>query len=423
MTFSRIKIVALCLAGVTVSSPLYSQSVGINGDGSSPRAGLLLDVKADANGADSSFVITNRGYVGIGTTTPSNLLHITGSSATIRLEDDDEAASYSLLDDTGPTQFKLNKVTLSGNSIIDLNPIPSNGTGIATVRLFRETNSSGGVYLDILQGDGTPNSNTRLRGNGDSYLNALLGNVGIGTTSAGAQLDVRDLDNIGTSANDTRDLFLLSGSLNGNTNNFRILNVTDGGASWTGTSLRLEDNVDGNAIQNIFMEFERNSGTIDNGILFGEGAVGSEQYWGGWDNGNFGIGTTFPQAKLDVFGNNGTIGGIVVRNNNGRAATRLPFTDGNNYITGDDQTGGGHTIFRSDDGSNYTEHMRITNSGNVAIGTNSPTSLLHIDGGNSANSARWVEQHTDTYYYGFYSNPVSTVSKGLTKSVRCIRRP
>ena len=67
----------ICILGFLMILIEVNAQVSINTDGSAPRAGTLLDVKANKNlGIDSSFVVTDRGYVGIGTINPAAQLEV-----------------------------------------------------------------------------------------------------------------------------------------------------------------------------------------------------------------------------------------------------------------------------------------------------------------------------------------------------------
>lgn len=77
-----------------------------------------------------------------------------------------------------------------GECLIDFQPLPFDGTSNALVRLFRATNTTGNVYFDIHRGDNTAPPNSRLGGNTHSYLNVLVGNFGIGTSSPTRKLDI-----------------------------------------------------------------------------------------------------------------------------------------------------------------------------------------------------------------------------------------
>ena len=100
--------------------------------------------------------------------------------------------------------------------------------------------------------------------------------------------------------------------------------------------------------------------------------------------GNVGIGTTNPGQKLEVAGSLYVNGGVIYLNNN-------------LYLAGKGTAGGNLTIAKVDTSNNLqigevntlgnilfmpgaTEKVRITNSGNVGIGTTGPTRILGIGG-------------------------------------------
>jgi hypothetical protein len=69
---------------------------------------------------------------------------------------------------------------------LDVDPIPADGTSAAFFRFFRATNTSGNVAFDVYRGNNTASANCRFGGNIDSWLNAVLGNVGVGTSATPA---------------------------------------------------------------------------------------------------------------------------------------------------------------------------------------------------------------------------------------------
>jgi hypothetical protein len=98
-------------------------------------------------------------------------------------------------------------------------------------------------------------------------------------------------------------------------------------------------------------------------------------------SGNVGIGVTSPTNKLQVAGAlsvTGTLGSIatsslVIESDSANSRARF-ITAGSNSSTYS------NTVFAStySDGSGYTERARIDSSGNVGIGTSSPSSILNV---------------------------------------------
>src|SRR3989344_4461525 len=109
------------------------------------------------------------------------------------------------------------------------------------------------------------------------------------------------------------------------------------------------------------------------------------------DSGNVGIGTAAPGAKLEVYGgniiqNNGTYtltqsaGSTITGSNHlilTASATYMSLNSPNNsmlFNAGNDAT----DYIGFFNGAGTTEYMRINNGGNVGVGTVSPSSILHV---------------------------------------------
>jgi hypothetical protein len=385
--------------------------------------------------SDTVYVDEPNNRVGIGTTSPATTFHVSGGD--IRIDDTEQlqfgAGGVRINNDTSgrmylraPLDFyfatnsgyrmvlksagNLGIGTTSPSSRLDV--LTSSSGPVATLK---NTSSIGGSGLDVYGGTGSSSniltlydkdSNQRLEVTGE-------GNVGIGTTSPSARLEVQ-----GTSSNTQA-----------------ALKVTDSGDSFfevvpdNNTTFKIGD-LDAVGDEAMIV------GTFSD-ITFSKGGTTTMILD---SNNRVGIGTTSPGYKLDVSGDayidetlniETTISGSLTYGYSGVGAGNLvvgglnfaSFTPGvitliNQDTTisagqdlgvlqfggKDDQTNGfangqiicttavgagsgntGGGIFRfllsgNTTGSGPTEKMRITNTGNVGIGTTSPTAKLDVAG-------------------------------------------
>lgn len=220
-----------------------------------------------------------------------------------------------------------------------------------------------------------------LKGNGTSAVSASVvyddgTNVGIGTSSPGAKLDV-----VGTSAVSGTSYFgdnmLLSrtntaGSISG-------ITITNGGTTGAYAGININS---GTVSTQLFNDAAGNAvvagailrTTSNHPIVFGTNATERMRLDA---SGNLGIGTSSPTQKLHVIGNT-----LVPINNSYYCYTSdygIGTPDGSGlqvFASNGDVLRFGHRT----GGTTFTENMRIASNGNVGIGTSSPSAKLHVVG-------------------------------------------
>ena len=327
--------------------------------------------------ADSKMVIDYDGNVGIGTTSPTSTLHVAGDTATFATISRASGIKFipssynaSTNDVNNAVPFIANNPITNSDYIAEINN-HSDVTGTANTinnahfqiasgdSKQRSIIISSGTHIRNIQGWSTE---TSTNNQANISLQALGGNVGIGTTSPGEALDIvastQTALRVRTTAaatNWTTVPFVILETLNYQAN--INLNSLGGGLRFSG------DNVDNNQM-----------------ILSPDGYLG--------------IGTTNPEEVLHVNGNirvhgdicgpfhnsieiqgrgngndtNGNVEGLILKNI--KSDTGTPVT------TSQIDVAYNGLYFHT----NETERMRITSAGNVGIGTDTPESALHVDG-------------------------------------------
>ena len=397
---------------------------------SAPGALDTLNELAAALGDDANFstTITNSiatkmplsggnftGSVGIGTATPAKKLHIRDSVPDIRLEDTNTNAVVDLKGNTGTGSFVIST---------DVN------NAIANSKIIFEVDNDEKVRIDdngnVGIGTNNPLRQAHIHNTASSTTKLMITNgaTGTGNDGAGFQLGI---DNSGNANIEQRMNLNLTLTTN---NNPRITILANGkvGIGDSATSpnvpLMVKDSSDGVLFvantsaaggQGIgfFTDtgnsrvgiFNNSSSSLD--MVFNTGGYATSGEAMRIDNSTkyVGIGTTSPGSALHVVGpnettfdgittvqffgesnyNSGDAGAGIIfggRYNSSNNTTTFAQISGKKLDTADTTYDGVLTFgVRNDEQGVNIERMRITNTGNVGIGTTSPTQFLEVSAG------------------------------------------
>jgi hypothetical protein len=322
--------------------------------------GDSLTFNSLVGGLSERMRITSGGNVGIGTTSPATLLHISSSNTVLQIQSTSVANNANLRFVTtartwtiGPNQylsdssFEIVDSTAGSPRIV----IPSSGN------VLIGTTTDAGYKLDV-------NGTGRFKSPGLSTFGFDIannaGNRGAGFYNTGGNnIQLYFYNSAGV------EKIVLDGTNGAATFSS---SVTATSATATGGFMEIQGSV--NAVKTLYVNrYGVASGSqhrlrAENGY-FEIASANSEPIV--LTGGNVGIGTTSPANYTNYITQtiNGTNGAIVQLQSSGTPSLRLIGEGVDSYI---DNVSTGALIFRTT-GSNATERMRITSGGNVLIGT------------------------------------------------------
>ena len=392
-------------------------TLGSQISGSRTGAGAASDLKFHTTGSDSvvreRMVINSSGNVGIGTTSPIGLLTVQGDDADIYLRSNDytiariinrgssgtnlDTGLFSLMSSDG-TNNNVEQVRLDAGGNSWLNALNVGiGTNSPASRLHVYENSDVwhakfGSATGELRIGGQTSSGAVIQAYTpagvvrDLYLQRDGGNVGIGTASPGAKLDISGDT---TTWSGMAKIFLTDSNSNSNSRNWSIGN---GGTDFGSLSFIVSNAKDGVP--------EASTGTP---VMSMDGV-----------NKRIGIGTASPTEKLHVSGNVRIEGDLTVNGSYTQIDTDVNTTeqwnvtnDGTGPAVTINQTGAQDIMDVQDDG---TSVFYIEDGGNVGLGTTDPANNLEVSNSNSGGLGATL----GIYNPGYNANSSSTINIGRT---------
>ncbi|MGA7078614.1 MAG: DNRLRE domain-containing protein [Terriglobales bacterium] len=394
-------------------SPAVRFGSGPTGEAiSSDRAGTVnvkgIDLYTD-NAARLS--VTNGGSVGIGTQAPAYMLDVHGTG-------NFTGAVTFAAGQAFPGTATLGANTFTGNQIVNAN---LSATGVVTGSSFQ-------IGSNLFAFGSYANNNAFLGFAGNITPTAGFANTAVGYAALGLIENGLDNTAVGYGALGEDCISECSGSQGSfNTaSGYLALSLNTTGFENIGIGLSAGTTVDGSYLTGsnntaLGSGAYFSTGTLNNATAIGANAEVSESNAlvlgsikgvnNATSNTNVGIGTTAPLHPLDVAG---TVNVDSTSQNNGTFGNNLNFGSSSGEGISSSRTSGSINQYGLDFWTNNARQMSLTHSGQLGIGTDSPDSLLSVNGSaDKPGGGSW-----GTFSDGRLKNLNGSYSSGLSQILR-----
>ncbi|MGB5083656.1 MAG: immunoglobulin-like domain-containing protein [Methylocystis silviterrae] len=391
-------------------------------------AGVLRFYTGGQADSNERMRITSSGNVGIGTTTPSVPFHVVSTSipqARIAYDSSNYTdVRYDGFNTVGGAQTFLNagsekmRISSAGNvgigtttpgSILHLEsslPILSlntNTSGNSARINFRSNNA----LTSVITADFTDNSLQFFNNGATRLYIGNTGNVGIGTSTPQTLLDISKAGS-GTTITSGSPATLSITNPNSTNNNFADLFFSTIDTSGT-TAV-------GSKITGVFTSHTAGAMTSDIAFLTRNTSLAERMRI--TSSGNVGIGTTSPDERLTVEESGTDHANITINQGNASSAydSYLIF-EKQGSVVGTVGYDAGDSVLKINNSANWAgvNHLAISASGNVGIGTTTPSVLLTV-AGSSGEVARFDSTNANGVYTSWTTGSPGNNLNGLIGS-------
>ncbi len=314
---------------------------------------------------------------GIGTASPVSRLHIgnaTGSTLGLRFTNPTETVNQYFASDATDSDFFITyagnggaEITLQHDGKLALNASNGDNVGVGTDNPARKLEVSEGSSSIVSQFKSTAGTSAFITvanttASADQIRFGSIGNDLVLSTNYTERFRIDSAGNVGIGTTNPSEKLQVSG------------NILVTGAGSAGPHLKLAGTYTTWEIENQYA-----GGANNDMFRIRNTALGSDALVINRGNNNVGIGTTNPNAELEIAASVATIR----LTDSDLTNTFSEIEKGGDYLyfySRANSSNGGF-LFAGDNGTTETEFMRIATDGDVGIGSNTPSAKLDVAGG------------------------------------------